>query len=215
MKRNIFRLFIFSLIVTMILSQSAVLGAADESEPAVEQLHSHSYVSVITQEATCQEEGILTYTCSCGEEYTEVIAKTAHLVEEQPAEFPTCASPGMTWGLHCKTCGEVFVAREPVEQLEHVPGNPVVEIQTSLSYDEVCCCINCGAELSRQHVVISLPGDVNEDGQIDLKDVAALFRSVTYASARRAMADNPMDIDNDGAVTLKDVSMLYGMVVCP
>lgn len=36
--------------------------------------HEHSYTSSITTPATCQTEGVLTYTCSCGDTYTEAIS---------------------------------------------------------------------------------------------------------------------------------------------
>ncbi len=38
--------------------------------------HTHTYVAVVTKEATETEEGLMTYTCSvCGDSYTEVIPK--------------------------------------------------------------------------------------------------------------------------------------------
>lgn len=44
-----------------------------EDEP-----HVHEYEEKLTKEATCTEEGILTYTCECGESYTEVVSKKNH-----------------------------------------------------------------------------------------------------------------------------------------
>lgn len=40
--------------------------------------HSHSYTSKITKEATCTENGVKTFTCSCGATYTEVIPAKGH-----------------------------------------------------------------------------------------------------------------------------------------
>ncbi|MGN0623108.1 MAG: leucine-rich repeat domain-containing protein, partial [Oscillospiraceae bacterium] len=40
--------------------------------------HTHSYTSKITKAATCTATGVRTYTCSCGDTYTQTIAKTAH-----------------------------------------------------------------------------------------------------------------------------------------
>ena len=37
--------------------------------------HTHKYVGVVTKEATETETGIMTYTCECGDSYTEVIPK--------------------------------------------------------------------------------------------------------------------------------------------
>lgn len=35
--------------------------------------HAHSYVSAVTKEATCSEMGETTYTCDCGDTYTEEV----------------------------------------------------------------------------------------------------------------------------------------------
>lgn len=40
--------------------------------------HTHSYTETITKEPTCTEEGEKTYTCECGDSYTEVIPATGH-----------------------------------------------------------------------------------------------------------------------------------------
>ena len=44
--------------------------------------HEHAYVSETTLEATCEAEGTLTYTCECGESYTEAISPTDHTWDE-------------------------------------------------------------------------------------------------------------------------------------
>ena len=43
--------------------------------------HVHSYSSTVTTEANCQHEGVRTYTCSCGDTYTESIPQGAHTDE--------------------------------------------------------------------------------------------------------------------------------------
>lgn len=45
-------------------------------ETATEHVHNHS--SVITTEASCTSEGIMTYTCECGDTYTEGIPAVGH-----------------------------------------------------------------------------------------------------------------------------------------
>ena len=36
--------------------------------------HQHSYTSEVTKEATCTEDGVVTYSCRCGDSYTEAIS---------------------------------------------------------------------------------------------------------------------------------------------
>lgn len=40
--------------------------------------HTHSYSSKVTKEATCTATGTMTYTCSCGDKYTESIPAKGH-----------------------------------------------------------------------------------------------------------------------------------------
>lgn len=40
--------------------------------------HTHSYSSSITQNASCNANGVKTFTCSCGDSYTETIPMTDH-----------------------------------------------------------------------------------------------------------------------------------------
>ena len=70
--------------------------------------HRHTYEARVTKEPTCTEEGIKTYACSCGEEYTEQIAALGHKEVTDPAVEPTETEDGKTEGSHCSVCGEVL-----------------------------------------------------------------------------------------------------------
>lgn len=59
--------------------------------------HTHYYSSRVTTEATCAKEGVRTYTCSCGNSYTEKISKTT----DHDWEYATCTKPKT-----CKDCGK-------------------------------------------------------------------------------------------------------------
>ncbi len=68
--------------------------------------HTHSYTSKITKAATCKATGVRTYTCSCGDTYTETIAKTAHQYTTKIVA-PTYTAQGYT--LHtCSVCGTSY-----------------------------------------------------------------------------------------------------------
>lgn len=73
--------------------------------------HKHSYAPTTTQEATCWREGVKTYTCSCGDTYTETIAKTEHVFRYVDVKKKaTCTEPGLEWTF-CDVC-ELEVERE-------------------------------------------------------------------------------------------------------
>lgn len=67
--------------------------------------HTHSYTSEVTTPATCTEDGVRTYTCECGDTYTEVIPATDHKFStswtiDKPA---TCTEAGSK-SHHCTVC---------------------------------------------------------------------------------------------------------------
>ena len=62
----------------------------------------HSYVSAVTKEPTCTEEGVMTFTCDCGESYTQAIPMTEHTYESVVTE-PTCTNMGYTTHI-CSAC---------------------------------------------------------------------------------------------------------------
>lgn len=57
---------------------SAGTPAATEPPATKPTEHTHSYSVTSTVPATCTKEGSNTYTCSCGDSYTETIPMTAH-----------------------------------------------------------------------------------------------------------------------------------------
>ena len=63
--------------------------------------HTHSYTSKVTKPATCTEDGVRTYTCECGDSYTETIPATGHNYSDFVVTKPaTCTEDGVK----AKTC---------------------------------------------------------------------------------------------------------------
>ena len=65
----------------------------------------HSYTSVITA-ATCTEDGFITYTCACGDTYTEVIPATGHS-HKSSTTGATCTTDGKI--TYTCACGDSYV----------------------------------------------------------------------------------------------------------
>ncbi len=65
-------------------------------------IHTHSYTSEVTKEATCTVSGVRTYSCSCGDNYTETIPATGHKYTVKTIAPTTTA---MGYDLHtCSVC---------------------------------------------------------------------------------------------------------------
>lgn len=67
--------------------------------------HIHRYVSELTKKATCTEDGLLTYTCICGDSYTEPVTATGHNYEAITA---TGDSDPTRCTFVCTNCGDKY-----------------------------------------------------------------------------------------------------------
>ena len=72
--------------------------------------HTHAYTSEITISATHLTTGIRTFTCSCGDTYTEIIEKIPNHAYSPRVIAPTCTMGGYT--IYYCACGNTYVADE-------------------------------------------------------------------------------------------------------
>ncbi len=79
----------------------------------------HSYnAGEITTKATCEKDGVKTFTCTrCKATKTETIKATGHKEVVIPAVAPTYTTVGKTEGKKCSVCGIVTVAQKDVAKL--------------------------------------------------------------------------------------------------
>ena len=76
-------------------------------------VHIHDYIPNITKEPTCWREGVTTYTCSCGDSYTEPIGKIEHeYYRWEVKKKPKCTQPGLEWA-YCLVCDGEFEREIP------------------------------------------------------------------------------------------------------
>ena len=81
--------------------------------------HTHRYNAKVTLEATCSAEGVKTFSCPCGDSYTESIAKSEHDYITFGGKAATCTEPGLAQGEKCKYCSDVLFAEAIVPALGH------------------------------------------------------------------------------------------------
>ena len=107
----------------------------------VKEKHTHKYTSKVTKKATCTSEGVKTYTCSCGDSYTETIAKTAHTWDSGTVS-------GTTKTYKCTVCG-----KKKTETVECQHKNTEVRNKQSATcghtgYTGDTYCKDCGKKIS-------------------------------------------------------------------
>ena len=121
MKNSFLKLALVLLISALVISVTGC-GIFDQSTDTPDNggdEHTHQYTEEITKAPSCTEAGVKTFSCSCGDNYTEDIEKLLHTEETTPAVAPTCTESGLTEGKCCSVCNEVLVAQETVEALGH------------------------------------------------------------------------------------------------
>ena len=94
-------------------------------------VHTHSYTSEVTKEPTCTVSGVRTYSCSCGDTYTETIPSLGHKYIISTFA-PTETHQG--YNLYtCSYCGDYYIDIPPVPiidipKVSYVPGDSCVKL---------------------------------------------------------------------------------------
>ena len=132
-------------------------------------------VGTETTPATCEADGVMTYTCTienCGAEKTETIVKLGHKDEDSNNVCDRCEE---------SLCIEHSAAEKVVEN--NVPATCTV----NGSYDEVVYCTVCNFELSRETKVNVAPG--HTEGEVVVENnvdptctTAGSYDDVVYCS---------------------------------
>ena len=66
-----------------------------ETEVSTES-HEHCYTGEMTKDPTCDESGVMTYTCSCGDTYTEETGRLDHCTDRsEVTKQATCEEEGI------------------------------------------------------------------------------------------------------------------------
>ncbi|MFV0396306.1 MAG: hypothetical protein ACK5LC_18300 [Coprobacillaceae bacterium] len=107
----------------------------------------HNYISHITKEATCKEEGIITYTCThdSNESYIETIPILEHNFSDWIIEKE--AQPGVT-GLEVRTCSHCGLREErQIEALSITTTTPVTEKEKKAPFFNMIDAVTFGIDI--------------------------------------------------------------------
>ena len=66
--------------------------------------HEHAYTETIATEASCETDGEATYTCECGDSYTEPITATGHVFESYTSNNDATYTADGTETAKCNNC---------------------------------------------------------------------------------------------------------------
>ena len=126
---------------TIEVMQATVMAQAGPQQRHTEATHTHGYGSAVTTQATCETEGVMTYTCACGDSYTEPIPAEGHKL----TEWIIAPGGGQQWR-HCENCD--------YEEYEDLPPCSHEDIQWDEGVAPNCTedgrqpsglCLDCGS----------------------------------------------------------------------
>ncbi len=128
--------------------------------------HEHSFLSSVTSSATCTANGVLTYTCECGESYTESFPAKGHNAGDwEIADEAACIQSGEKIK-KCTECMSILESEE-IPAKGHVSGNweTVLEPTTEAEGRKVKKCTVCGVTLE-ESAIEKLPKEPVKDNAV-------------------------------------------------
>ena len=113
-------------------SSDTEVGNATESQTIV---HEHEYTSEITIDPTCDTKGVMTYTCSCGDVYTEETGYLDHCTDRSAiTKEATCEEEGIET-FYCIFCDrEIYT--EKIAKLPHTESCNHESVETPMDPED-------------------------------------------------------------------------------
>lgn len=198
----------------IVKAEKKVLFYDQDLQEPEEPGHTHEYQSAVTKEATCTEAGIRTYTCSCGDQYTEEIDAAGHQEVKDPAVEPTETTEGKTEGSHCGVCGEVLKAQESIPALgkpeepghKHTYESTVKKKPTCIEPGVKIFICSCGEKyteeisaLNHRYMEKCIPATMKADGKLQqICGICSDIKSETVIESPRKITWSQTDFTYDG-----------------
>ena len=131
--------------------------------------HVHKYISEISVKMTCETDGIVRYTCSCGDVYEEVVAAVGHNYE---AMTPSLEKEDAKCTFCCTNCGDKYEYALNYEVVQVTGNKEKVLYEFSLTDDELNTTVQPDGEIKIRIPLSEIHGNVakavvirtNEDG---------------------------------------------------
>ena len=192
---------------------------------------SHDHIGTVTRDATCTEDGLLTYTCrKCDDTYTRIIAAHGHDYQDYVCSY--CAdklvlstltgdvqSAGKT-----ETPVKIALSQDGKEVYAAEIGSDSYTIADILPGTYVMTvtkpdCVPLSMELTLEpgdtalNVKLCIPGDVNGDNSLNIGDMSKIYAHIRGTSQLQdAYVLLCADYNGDGTLNIGDAVKLYGLL---
>ena len=158
--------------------------------------HIHEYTPTTT-EPTCAEKGLITYTCSCGDSYTEEIPATGvHTWDDgKITTEPTCTEKGVKT-FTCTVC-KTATYTEDVETLKHAEKTHQAKAPTctEIGWEEYVTCEREGCDYSTYKEIPATGVHTWDDGKITTEPTCTEkgVKTFTCTVCKTATKTEPID----------------------
>ena len=192
---------------------------------------SHDYIGMVTRDATCTEDGLLTYTCSkCDDTYTRIIAAHGHDYQDYVCSYCADRLVLSTLNGSVQSAGK---AETPVKITLTQDGNEVYAAETSSGSYAITGilpgtyvitvtkpdCVPLSAELTLEpgdtgfDAKLCMPGDVNGDNSLNIGDLGKIYAHIRGTNQLQdAYVLLCADYNQDGTLNIGDAVKLYGLL---
>ncbi len=174
--------------------------------------HEHSYVETVAKAATCTEAGLKTFTCECGDSYTETVPAVGHKEVVLGGKPATCTETGLTDGKKCSVCGDVIEEQKVIPATGHDFETQTTPATCTSIGVETRTCKNCG----ESHFVKTLPATghtVSEwiiDSEADCKNTGSKHKECTVCKTVLEKETVPMTSHNFVSYTVEPTCISLG-----
>lgn len=191
----------------------------------------HDYTGAVTRDATCTEDGLLTYTCKkCDDSYTRVIAAHGHDYQDGVCSY--CSDQLILSQLRgsVRSAGSsenpvnITLTQDNKEVYATTTSSDTYTITGILpgSYvftAEKTDCVPLSAELVVEpgetvfDVKVCAYGDVNHDHSLNIGDIGRLYAHIRGTNKLQSdYAQRCADYNEDGVINIGDAVKLYGFL---
>lgn len=165
-------------------------------EPETEVPHTHDYVSQITTPATCTDVGLKTYTCTCGDSYTEEITALGH--SETTEYIDGTASADGLRRVYCENCDETYEEETLFSIPLHFPDEAFAQyVRNTYNNDSYTNSLSEEEFASLEAATnVTLQGTVDQDGGVASLEGIEYFTSMKNLRCGYNAGITELDVSN-------------------
>lgn len=180
--------------------------------PAPTPKHEHKYTADLTTDPKCTEGGIITYTCECGDTYTEPMEPIGHQYEAEVTKEATCEADGEKT-FKCSLCDDTYT--EAIPALGHEIGTSLIVRDANCTEDGTreTYCKNCGTVLETE----VLPALGHTEGEWNVETKSTMTRKgenvLRCTTCNEVLQTEVLPIDMTGWYIVGGIAAVLAIVI--